>query len=326
MSSLPVGRNDQRDISNQVASGSRMTPSLHSSTHAGSSSTSTPSSLSGNQAIYGAHLGGNVGNVESYCDLSNEESMAATARFESSATGSDRHATPPPSSRVPDTPMRMKDSQQTFSQSQSFSTPLRPSTQIPTSSAVKQGAIKTLMKEEIGTRIFVVGDSWAPSLYTNLVTDEQITAFLMQPESGYSWFEAAPSGSGDDAATLRLRGRWSSLPEKAKRESQLYEPINTIFITIINDPLLSNNGTSRKVFDSHSLALMHDNAKHSTLPDTCIVAEGPSFQLPPPSLSKPSQRRKGVGYTNIAAVFDAKLESAKHRLSSHVFQMALYIR
>lgn len=283
-------------------------------------------SLGGDRTPPGAHLGGSVGVVEFYCDLIDEASMDAATRREAHSGGGSSAAS---AFRVPETPVRLRQSQETFSQTQSINTPLRNGTHgtpVANTSTIKQEAIKTLMKEEIGTRVFVVGEDWASSLYSDLVSDEKITAFLRKPTSGYAWFKGSASQSRDDATTSRLNGEWSSLPKSPKKESVLYAPLNAIIAKIVNARSLSKNGYSRKIHDTHKLALMHDNCVHATLPDTCIVAKGPSFQLPPRSLSKPTQRKRGVGYTNIAAVIDAKLEKTRRVLAAHVFQMALYIR
>lgn len=331
MSSLPVGRDDRRDRYSHVASGSNSTPSLHSSE---SASSSVPPDLSpsiSHQTASGLHLGPNLGTLAFYCDTSDESSIAAVATLESGGSSRAEAAGSSSNFRTPQTPkkMKLKQSQETFSQKQSSNTPVRNSSHCvsPKTTAVEQEKIKALLKEEIGTRVFIVGATWAPSLYSNLVSDEKIDEFLQDTDaSGYAWAEASMTGSGDGARTILLRGRWTALPGRATSESEIYEPLNTICAAIINDSSLSDNGTTRKVIDTHRVALMHDNKIHVTLPDMCICAEGPSFQCPPPSLSKPSQREKGVGYTNVAAVFDAKLESAKHQTSSQVLQMALYIR
>ncbi|KAF5339124.1 hypothetical protein D9611_011173 [Ephemerocybe angulata] len=189
-----------------------------------------------------------------------------------------------------------------FSGTQSGGTPQGASTQNAMFAHQKVAELKEDLKLELGTDIYVTDRTWAPSLYHDLVSEGDVDKFLKQSNSGYR------------------EGRWTGLPEYAKKESDLYKPI----VAIVNRILakFGRDGAAsvtRKAVDTHALNMDHDN-HHKTRPDISIRATGPSFARPSTSYST------GIGYQNVASVFDAKLERAKDQQLDQVAQLGTYCR
>jgi hypothetical protein len=126
-------------------------------------------------------------------------------------------------------------------------------------------------------------------------------------------------------------GRWmvEGLPLFAAKEEELYKPCVAIISEIVEHfyPAQSlPSGVEREVVDSHSIQLPHDDQGTWTLPDIAIRAAGSSFEVPDPSSTR--GENKFLGYTNLAAVIDAKKEESIKSNSPdlHVGQVGIYCR
>ncbi|KAF6743500.1 hypothetical protein DFP72DRAFT_1020223 [Ephemerocybe angulata] len=166
--------------------------------------------------------------------------------------------------------------------------------------------------EELGTEIKVLkSNRWIKTRYQDRLSKAEIKLFLEKPDSGYD-------------PTNRT---WTGIPESPDREDELYTPLVLMIERILEEFVSSDEeGVSRNAVDTHDLDLKHDNNIHSTKPDICIVASGPSFKDPSPDLANAQQLEERIGYCNVASVFDAKLDSARRARKKQAIQLFHYCR
>ncbi|KAJ3518590.1 hypothetical protein NMY22_g13599 [Coprinellus aureogranulatus] len=160
--------------------------------------------------------------------------------------------------------------------------------------------------EELGYRVYELKEVPAKSLYSEAVDLNRALDFLKAPQSGYDV----------------ENGIWKVLPSDPTCEADLRGPFVKIFNTIEHHFNPSpTRGTTREAVDSHNIPMAHDNGVHFTSPGICIKATGPSFEVP-----EHAGRSRGLGYTNVAAVLEVKLDKAKGKRMMHCQRMATYNR
>ncbi|KAJ3502929.1 hypothetical protein NMY22_g18425 [Coprinellus aureogranulatus] len=160
--------------------------------------------------------------------------------------------------------------------------------------------------EELGYRVYELREVLAESLYAGIVDPNRAVDFLKTPQSGYDI----------------ENGSWRILPSDPTSEADLRGPFVKIFNAIEEhfNPSPSR-GTTCEAVDSHNIPMAHDNGVHFTSPGICIKATGPSFEVP-----EHAGRSRGLGYTNVAAVLEVKLDKAKGKRMMHCQRMATYNR
>ncbi|KAF6760702.1 hypothetical protein DFP72DRAFT_1091891 [Ephemerocybe angulata] len=186
------------------------------------------------------------------------------------------------------------------------STPFRMSTQDRLSSSEE---VRKVILEELGKKLYFV-EHWANILYRKEAPLKDVVKFLNKRATGYSG------------------GRWNNLPEVATVEEDIYAPLVDIISRIIQEfSTTSEDGVTREALDTSSVVLQHKDAKnHGTLPDISIKASGPSFEGLRKNAGTTSQAALGVGWSNVAAVFEVKRDKVKGSVTSHAKQIALYCR
>ena len=146
-------------------------------------------------------------------------------------------------------------------------------------------------RNKFGDAIHEVDLTWARELYRDLATDDEITAYLRSPHSGYN----------------NSRKRWTQLSRPRLDASGLHTSLISIISHILHHfyPSVSlPAGVMRSVMDSRNLLLPHDNGKHASSPSISIKATGPSFEVP--RQKEGVDNADGVGYTNVAGVIDVR--------------------
>jgi hypothetical protein len=186
-----------------------------------------------------------------------------------------------------------------------------------TTSNVAAGAklevMREALKKEIGVNIEKGDVGYATELYRDLITDEKIRgsfqAIGYDPEAQY----------GEDVI-----GRWTVLPDKPGNEAAVQAPLTALVSTILKKLAPKDNRNTRRVEDTSSTHLQHrDDVEHTTKPDISIVATGPSFELPYVHKAGVS---KTIGFSNLAAVFEVKLDKYKGSHVTNIEQVGIYAR
>ncbi|KAF5340958.1 hypothetical protein D9611_006035 [Ephemerocybe angulata] len=202
-----------------------------------------------------------------------------------------------------------------FSASQKYgSTPVTiQTTQNPLKPDVSVDNLQQAVVDELGGKesIYHVDETWATSLYHHMASDSDIALFLDKKDSGYEKIG-------------KSKPRWTGIKPKMKKEGELYTPLNIILSRILKEflPSDASSTTTRTAVATHKTPFQSKDYTHKTFPDIAILATGPSFEIP--DISK--QFKKGIGYTNVASVFDAKLDREKGRDEDQVGQMGVYCR
>ena len=144
---------------------------------------------------------------------------------------------------------------------------------------------------ELGEAIYQVKGDWVRKLYHDMATDAQIEEYLRLPSSGYDV----------------EKKHWTSLSKEATDENKFRSSLVEIVCSVIGHfyPNLQPD-VARSAVDSHHLLLVHDNGIHASQPPISIKASGPSFAVP-----RNAERSKGLGYTNLASVIEARLDKFK---------------
>ncbi|KAF5341001.1 hypothetical protein D9611_006092 [Ephemerocybe angulata] len=119
--------------------------------------------------------------------------------------------------------------------------------------------------------------------------------------------------------------RWVGVPRVARVEDDLYEPFVKIIQAIIDGPGKPKDGvtSTRTAIDTHDISFIHHDSDKLTRPDLAILATGPSFEEPLPKEGQKRVRGYMVGYSNVASVFDFKLNRGDSR-RKQVEQLAIY--
>ncbi|TEB22077.1 hypothetical protein FA13DRAFT_1799189 [Coprinellus micaceus] len=170
----------------------------------------------------------------------------------------------------------------------------------------KKKAQEDALWEEVGEKVYQVKADWVRELYCNLATDDQVAEYLKTSASGY------------DAET----NRWEALPDTPADETELIPPLLQLANRIIAHFHPSfEPGVSRSALGSRNLWLLHDNGEHASHPDIFIKSAGPSFETP-----HSSERSGDLGYTNVAAVIDARTDATKGDRVEQAAQLAIYCR
>ncbi|KAF5339120.1 hypothetical protein D9611_011176 [Ephemerocybe angulata] len=167
---------------------------------------------------------------------------------------------------------------------------------------LSEGHLKDIVRLELGTDIYVTPNTWAPSLYHDLVDEAEIQSYLEARGSGYR------------------NGRWIGLAKSPKGRSALYKPILAL-VTRILVKFGGNEeaGVTRKAFDTRKVRM--GNGSHGKdLPDISIRATGPSFEKPP-KLST-----AGIGFQDIASGFNVILDMDSDQQLDQVVQFGTYCR
>ncbi|KAF5341029.1 hypothetical protein D9611_005915 [Ephemerocybe angulata] len=242
-----------------------------------------------------------------FIDLPKED-MALLLEAESGLLAADHNVDPgltaTPGRGDPQTPTKHAESLKPLTQN--TSTPFRASSQNQTS---KHEEMKTIIHAELGPKVYAVNPRWVATLYCRQAPVKKIMKFLNH-KSRYS-----------------LK-RWKGLPESPRLEEDLYNPLHKIISDIVREFNPSGAlGVTREVLDTHETHLRHDNVAHpGTKPDISIKATGASFESPHPRRMSPSQSALGVGWSNVAAVFEVKLDVMKGSETDHLKQIAGYCR
>ncbi|KAJ2911553.1 hypothetical protein MD484_g8860, partial [Candolleomyces efflorescens] len=153
--------------------------------------------------------------------------------------------------------------------------------------------------------------TFAHSLYRNLVSDSAIDGFLKKSRL-YS---------------LTQR-RWK-LPRSYSKilDNDTYAPMRNVIFSILKQfwPEEVAQGL-RRVVDTHAARILHDveSPNHSSRPTISIVAQGPSFELPPPPTDRSSPA--DIGFSNIATCIDVQDEDEGMPIDEQLARAAIYAR
>jgi hypothetical protein len=167
--------------------------------------------------------------------------------------------------------------------------------------------MERIVMMELGNKIVAADEAYAKDMYTHLATDKQIKAAFNK--LGYAPRRKYGGGCG----------RWADLPDVAGQEEELYEKFVKIANSVVEHLGKPAQQSTRECQDTHNNQFIHrDNASHKSRPDISIVATGPSFETP--------NGKAEVGYTNMAAFFEIKKDTAKVTDEKLVQQTGVYAR
>ncbi|TEB22082.1 hypothetical protein FA13DRAFT_1921280 [Coprinellus micaceus] len=205
-------------------------------------------------------------------------------------------------------PLTLDDRQSELTETNTESTPL---SNAPRNSRT-QGANKEqrkLMDDELNIaddrKVKILSMEEAKNMYHDVATGKEIDQYLTKSKL-YS----------------RAKKCWTKVPRDEPKEGDLYQPLTDITSDIVDHfkPDSIPDGVSRQVVLSKAANLLHDNGTSTTSPDICVKAAGPSFETPK------SATKHGLGYTNIAAVFDAKTEQGYGGPKQSARQLGVYAK
>ena len=170
---------------------------------------------------------------------------------------------------------------------------------------------KQLVASVLGHVVKLEDSTFAHSLYRDLVSDSAIDGFLKKSRL-YS---------------LTQR-RWK-LPRSYSKilDSDTYAPMRNVIFSILKQfwPEAVAQGL-RRVVDTHAARILHDveSPNHSSRPTISIVAQGPSFELPPPPTDRSSPA--DIGFSNIATCIDVQDEHEGMPIDEQLARAAIYAR
>lgn len=174
----------------------------------------------------------------------------------------------------------------------------------------RTACLKVANMADLGETVELLDESWALSLYKDVVDQDDIDAFLADPTSGY-----VRSTSRD--------GRWASLPTDPQEEENLQGSDLCTLLSNILQTLgdTGGDGVSREVVNSHGSSLPpHLSDGH--FPRVSVRATGPSFEVP----DRLEQFCVGTGYSNLASVFEVYLNKYLWDDVQQVAQVALFCK
>ncbi|KAJ2936992.1 hypothetical protein H1R20_g97, partial [Candolleomyces eurysporus] len=187
----------------------------------------------------------------------------------------------------------------TFSATQDSGTPWKRNThrvkEFESSDNIKEHLLDELGPMDTIPRADIV--QWISPAYEHLAKVSRINKFL--------------SESGE-----YHNGRWRVIPKAPKREKSLYDPVCELWNAILDYFGPPGIADVRRAVVTDRVPLKH-HAIHTSSPDICVEASGPSFTLAP---------GKMIGFSNIATFADGKLEKDVLNLQAHMLQMGGYAR
>jgi hypothetical protein len=187
----------------------------------------------------------------------------------------------------------------TFSATQDSGTPLKRTTHRITEFK-NSDHIKEFLLDELGPmntipRVDIV--KWISPAYEHLAEESRINEFLRESDEYHNH-------------------RWRVIPKNPKREIKLYDPVCDLWNAILDHFGPPGIADVRRAVATDRVDIKH-HAIHTSSPDICIEASGPSFTLAP---------REMIGFSNIAAFVDGKLEKDISNLQAHMVQLGGYAR
>ena len=200
----------------------------------------------------------------------------------------------------------LENAQYIFSLHEKSLQPLSNSKKNPRTSKEKEDEQHEIIVRELGKNVFGVPVEWARALYRSMARDDEIKEFAKSEISGLDID----------------RNLWASIPTDPTDASEVRESIIKVASTILGHFYPSSpDGVERKVVDSHRTQLVHDNGKHYSQPAVAIQAKGPSFEVP-----EHANGPNALGFTNVAAVIEIRLDDAKGSRRQQAEQLAVYCR
>ncbi|KAJ3549037.1 hypothetical protein NMY22_g1036 [Coprinellus aureogranulatus] len=165
------------------------------------------------------------------------------------------------------------------------------------------------LSPDLGSKVHEVDSEWTSDLYSSIARDEELIDFLKSDRSGY----------------YVASGRWTVLPANPGKKDELATGLLKILSAVIRHfhPSTPTASVSREVVDTHDIPLAHcDSRRRTSQPDISIKAKGPSFEVPCPT----AQGRSNLGYGNIAAVIDVRLDKEWGNIVDQANRVALSCR
>jgi hypothetical protein len=196
---------------------------------------------------------------------------------------------------------------------QSQSTPVNPHTGRPSEKghlAKIQGAV---LMRTVGFVPQASATYFEQQRFASSLRDTTIRKWLKSNDNSVY----GPAFLKDEKDIAELQRGWA-LPNSPEKEKELYTPQLSILTEILDQFVKPTLGPrfEREVINSHKLSLTHIDNKNRTSPDLVICATGPSFEMP-------ANESKTVGYSNVIAYFDAKLDIYLES-NDNLKQMAVY--
>ncbi|KAJ2915683.1 hypothetical protein MD484_g4716, partial [Candolleomyces efflorescens] len=191
------------------------------------------------------------------------------------------------------------DANKAFSATQDSGTPLKRTTHRINESG-NSDHIKEVLLDELGPmntvpRVDIL--RWISPAYEDLAEESRINEFLRE--------------SGE-----YHKGRWRCIPKNPKLEKVLYDPVCDLWNAILDEFMPARREDMRRAVATDRVKIKH-HAIHASSPDICIEASGPSFTLVSGEM---------IGFSNIAAFIDAKLETDASNCQAHMVQLGGYAR
>jgi hypothetical protein len=150
------------------------------------------------------------------------------------------------------------------------------------------------------------GELFASSLYPHVAKAEKVREFLKDTEV-YDW----------------KKKRWDLPPTNEKLEEFMMYPPLVRLLNEIFRWFWGEEATDREAVDTHVTLLFHKEpvcTDNHTSPDISVKAKGSSFQLPD------GGDATSIGYSNIAAFFEAKITTQGWSPMQELLQLAVYAR
>lgn len=154
--------------------------------------------------------------------------------------------------------------------------------------------LRSKLCQELGDFIPKTNSNWTENLYQELFSSGMIDGYL---------------DDGDEYCS----GRWTRIPETPIVESALRDPICRIINSIIQQFGYSGSrfATVSPLFEST------DEAEETRYPSIIVKGKGPSFYEP---------KASSLGFSNVAACFETKLDSEAADVWNQLARMSEYAK
>lgn len=171
---------------------------------------------------------------------------------------------------------------------------------MPSNPVDRIGVLRRRIGEEIEDRVTMYEDDWVKNEFQSLASDADLDAFLNKPKR-------------PEQIWNKRTKRWTGLASRTKSEQAMYPHIERLVNALIEElaKIEADSGVSREAVIRDRKRMVHvendPKAKHFTMPDIVIRAEGKSFEIPASS----KEGTDAVGYSNISSFIEVKLDISK---------------
>ncbi|RXW14928.1 hypothetical protein EST38_g10920 [Candolleomyces aberdarensis] len=165
----------------------------------------------------------------------------------------------------------------------------------------REDVLNRVLAQELGADTPLSNSDWAGSLYAELVSESALETYLQKSEV----YEGR---------------RWINIPEDPSHRSELNEPLCRVINSVVQHFGPRKKKASREAVSVSANSFKFEpigSTKHSSSPDIVVKASGPSFSPP---------KGARLGFSNVAACIDTRLEEDANNVLNHLSEMAIYAK